>query len=72
MKPPQISPPTTKPNHQGEEKPTGELGVEYTGSRFAVKAEADLVQLAKAKASAVVAHEGGKVRRRRGPRRKED
>ena len=47
---------------QGEEKPTGEVGVEYTGSRFATKAELDLVALSKAKASAVVAHEGGKVR----------
>jgi hypothetical protein len=46
---------------QGEDKPTGELGVEYTTPRLAFKAEADLVQLAKAKASAVVAHEGGKV-----------
>lgn len=35
--------------------------MEYVGNRFACKAEADLVQLAKAKASAVVAHEGGKV-----------
>ena len=24
---------------KGEEKPTGELGVEYTGARFAVKSE---------------------------------
>lgn len=37
--------------------------MEYVGNRFACKAEADLVQLAKAKASAVVAHEGGKVGR---------
>ena len=34
-------PPTHPPTHlqTGEEKPTGELGVEYTGARFAVKSE---------------------------------
>lgn len=46
---------------KGEEKPTGELGVEYVGTKYAVKSEIDLVQLSKLKANAVLVHEGAKV-----------